>query len=38
MLEIPRLVQRIMFPVLIAIGTLLGKYRRYAGAPEPIVR
>jgi quercetin dioxygenase-like cupin family protein len=38
MLEIPRLVQRIIFPVLIAIGTLLGKYRRYAGAPEPIVR
>jgi quercetin dioxygenase-like cupin family protein len=38
LLAVPQLAQRLIFPVLIAIGTLLGKYRRYADAPEPIVR
>jgi mannose-6-phosphate isomerase-like protein (cupin superfamily) len=38
MLEIPALVQRAIFPILVAIGTLLGKYRRYADAPEPVRR
>ena len=38
MLEIPALVQRLVFPILVTIGTLLGKYRRYADAPEPIRR
>ena len=38
MLEIPRLVQRVVFPVLLAVGTLLGKYRKYADAPEPVRR
>jgi len=38
MLEIPRPVQRIMFPILNSVGKLLGKHRRYAGAPEPIRR
>ncbi len=38
MLEIPALVQRLAFPILVALGTLLGKYHRYADAPEPIRR
>ena len=38
MLEIPSPVQRFVFPVLVAIGTLLGRYRRYAHAPAPIHR
>jgi hypothetical protein len=31
--EIPQPVQRIVFPLLRAVGTLLGRYRRYADAP-----
>lgn len=38
MLEIPALAQQVLFPVLLAVGKLLGKYRRYADAPEPIRR
>jgi hypothetical protein len=38
MLEIPGAVQRFVFPLLVAIGRLLGKYRRYADAPEPVRR
>jgi len=38
MLEIPAPVQRIMFPVLVAIGRMLGMYRRYADAPAPVRR
>ncbi len=38
MLEIPALVQRFLFPVLIAVGHLLGKYDRFAGAPQPVQR
>ena len=38
MLEIPAAMKRFVFPVLVAIGTLLGKYRRYANAPEPVRR
>jgi hypothetical protein len=38
MVEIPALVQRIVFPIQLAIGRLLGKYRRYADAPEPVRR
>ena len=38
LLAMPALAQRLVFPVLLAIGTLLGKYRRYADAPEPIHR
>jgi mannose-6-phosphate isomerase-like protein (cupin superfamily) len=37
MLEIPALVQRVVFPVLVAIGRLLGRYAKYADAPKPIV-
>jgi quercetin dioxygenase-like cupin family protein len=38
MLDIPAPVQRFLFPVVVALGTLLGKYRRYADAPEPVRR
>jgi mannose-6-phosphate isomerase-like protein (cupin superfamily) len=38
MVEIPAAVQRLMFPVLIAVGRLIGKYARYADAPEPVHR
>ncbi len=38
MLEIPDFVQRFIFPVMIVIGHLVGRYERYAGAPEPIRR
>ena len=38
MLEIPALVQRLVFPLLVGVGTLLGRYARYADAPEPIRR
>ena len=36
--EIPAAVQRIVFPVLVAIGTLFGRYAKYANAPEPVHR
>lgn len=38
MLEVPALVQALLFPLLVAIGTPLGMYRRYADAPEAIRR
>lgn len=38
MTEIPAPVQRLVFPVLVAIGRLLGRYDRYADAPEPVGR
>ena len=38
MLDVPVLVQRVVFPVLVALGTVLGKYRKYADAPEPVRR
>jgi quercetin dioxygenase-like cupin family protein len=38
MLEIPALVQRVVFPVLVVIGGVLWKYRRYADAPPPVRR
>lgn len=34
--EIPAPVRRFGFPAIIAVGRLLGRYRRYAGAPEPL--
>jgi quercetin dioxygenase-like cupin family protein len=33
---VPALVQRLAFPAVVAVGTLLGRYRRYADAPEPV--
>ena len=38
MLAVPLLVQRIAFPLLVLIGTMLGRYTKYADAPEPIAR
>ena len=37
-MAVPPAVQRIVFPVLVAVGHLLGKYRRYGDAPEPVRR
>ncbi len=34
--EIPTPVQKLVFPVLRLLGTLSGKYRRYADAPPPV--
>ena len=36
--EIPAVVQRVLFPLLVAVGTPLGKFRKYADAPEPVFR
>lgn len=38
MVDIPAAVQRVVFPLQVAIGKLLGKYRRYRDAPEPVRR
>lgn len=35
---VPALVQRLVFPIFVAIGTLLGRYGKYADAPEPVRR
>jgi hypothetical protein len=36
MLEIPAVVQRIAFPILLAVGRLLGKYGKFKDAPDPV--
>jgi hypothetical protein len=36
MVGIPAAAQRFAFPVLVVVGKLLGRYRKYAGAPEPV--
>jgi quercetin dioxygenase-like cupin family protein len=36
--EIPTFVQRVIFPIQIAVGTLTGKSKRFADAPEPVRR
>ncbi len=36
LLEIPALVRRFVLPAQVAVGTLLGKYRKYADAPGPV--
>jgi hypothetical protein len=38
MAEIPAPVQRLVLLVVVAVGRLLGKYRKYADAPEPVKR
>ena len=35
---IPAAVQQVVFPIMVAIGTLIGRYAKYADAPEPIRR
>jgi quercetin dioxygenase-like cupin family protein len=34
--EVPALVQELVFPAQVAVGRLLGRYRRYADAPAPV--
>jgi quercetin dioxygenase-like cupin family protein len=36
--EIPQPLQRVLFPVVLAIGRLRGLQRRFADAPEPVTR
>ena len=36
MMVVPAAVQSIVFPIIVAFGTVLGKYRKYANAPEPL--
>ncbi len=38
LVEIPVPVQRFLFPVLVGIGRLLGRYGKYADAPTPVRR
>ena len=35
---IPPLVQRFVFPLLLVIGSLIGRFDRYADAPRPVLR
>jgi quercetin dioxygenase-like cupin family protein len=36
--EIPAPIQRFLFPVIVAVGRVMGKYVKYADAPEPVHR
>jgi quercetin dioxygenase-like cupin family protein len=36
MADIPRPVQRVVFPIVVAVGRLFGLGRRFEGAPEPM--
>lgn len=38
MTEIPAPVQRFVFPIFIAFGKVLGKYKKYSDAPDPVRR
>lgn len=38
MTEIPPAVQRFVFPVMVAIGSITGRFKKYADAPAPVVR
>jgi quercetin dioxygenase-like cupin family protein len=38
MTEVPAPVQRLLFPIVVAVGRLLGKHRRFHDAPEPVRR
>ena len=37
MLDIPAVVQKVAFAVLLAAGTLLGKSDKFKDAPEPVL-
>jgi quercetin dioxygenase-like cupin family protein len=37
MIEVPRFVKKVIFPIIVLIGKLTGKYRKFAGAPAPVV-
>jgi quercetin dioxygenase-like cupin family protein len=36
MLELPGFVQRVVIPIVLVVGKLLGKYRHYRDAPPPV--
>jgi hypothetical protein len=36
--EIPAAVQKVILPLVVLMGTLLGKYRKFADAPAPRLR
>ena len=36
--DIPQPVQRVVFPIVVAIGRLFGVHRRFADAPEQVQR
>jgi quercetin dioxygenase-like cupin family protein len=38
MADIPRPMQRVVFPIVVGVGRLLGLHRRFADAPEPVRR
>ena len=38
LVEIPGAVQRFVFPLMIALGRLIGRYHKYADAPPPVQR
>ena len=38
MLEVPAFVQTALFPIIVAVGSLFGRHRRFADAPEPVRR
>ena len=38
MADIPAPVQRVVFPVVVAVGRVFGRHKRFAGAPEPVPR
>jgi|SRR5687767_8407378 len=38
MVEVPLAIQRIVFPMVVVVGKLLGKYERYADAPAAVHR
>jgi hypothetical protein len=36
MLDIPSFVKKVIFPVVLFLGKLLGMHRKFGGAPEPV--
>jgi len=36
MLGVPTMVKNVVFPIVAAIGSVLGRYRRFADAPDPV--
>jgi quercetin dioxygenase-like cupin family protein len=38
MMNIPAFVKKTIFPVMILIGTLTGRFRKFAGAPAPVMK
>ena len=38
MLELPAFVRRVVIPVLLVVGRVLGRYEKYRDAPEPMTR